>query len=98
MEMPMDQRGRLRRIELRVEEEREARCGAAADLFSEAWRRRCEAFYVLGLSPADRDEYLFQVRLARRAEAALRLMDDSLALERELFTPVTQDSFESLFA
>ena len=94
----MDHRGRIRRIEQAVAAEREARRGEGADLGSEDWRARCEAFHVLSLSPSDREAYLTQVRLARPGPAALRLMDASAALERELFTAESQDAFEDLFA
>jgi hypothetical protein len=94
----MDHRGRMRRIELTVAAERERRIGEGADLCGEDWRRRCEAFHVLSLSPAEREAYLTKVRLARPASAALRLMDDSVALEREIFATETEDAFEDLFA
>ena len=94
----MDHRERTRIIEARVAAEREARRSEGADLAGEAWRHRCEALHVLSLSADARERHLREVGRMRNPLAALRLMDDSAALERELFTDETQDAFEDLFA
>ena len=77
---------------------RGARRSEGADLAGEDWRHRCEAFHVLSLSADARERHLREVSRMRNPLAALRLMDDSAALERELFTDETQDAFEDLFA
>lgn len=94
----MDHRERTRIVEARVAAEREARRSAGADLAGEDWRHRCETFHVLGLSADARERHLREVGRMRSTLAAVRLMDDTAALERELFTDETQDAFEDLFA
>lgn len=94
----MDPQGRQRIVKARVDAEREMRRAEGADLATEDWRHRCEALHVLSLSSDARSNYLAQVAHRRNPLAAVRLSDDALALERELFTTETEDAFADLFA